>query len=291
MFPVRTTLGQGDEGAQAAFTFAAEDDPAIQEALKQYQGMPGGMQAAMKQLEKSMMDTAIKDAITSAGLQLAISAIPGIGQALSGVMSLIGMWGGKRYERKLNDHMKRKQKELQDYEAAKQSELNKALSSAYKQAYRDGIKLAQSFFSLERDKRTEQERHFAESARRSDHRRVGAFYDKLTGKSGYDKARRQIDTAVTDAKRKISEFADPVIRKVKTSGFRAEMAQAIGRQLRNTPQFMPYASLVSPSDYASEVSNPDSPIYNPNAAAPKTAMPKTLILGGAAVLGAVLFLR
>jgi hypothetical protein len=257
-----------------------------------------------KGLEKTMMREALQGAAVNAGIQIGVSLIPGVGQAIAAVLGAVNLIGGRRYKAKLEEHVKKRKEELENYSAKKQKELDQALTDAYRSAYDSAIKLAISYQPLKIGG------HTFEKDILNPHLKVsytdglnglGAPWDKLTGKEEYDSARKRIDQMTTEAKKKIAGSVDPIIRRVRTSGFRALVGKQIAIEVRKRPELSRISQLFgtpSPSNFAVEAVDPTSPAYTPAVAqtieqAEGVSPPSsnTPLLLGAAALGAVLLLR
>lgn len=258
-----------------------------------------------KDLEKTMMREALQGAAMNAGIQIGVSLIPGVGQAIAAVLGAVNLIGGQRYKKKLEEHIAKRKQELEDYSAKKQKELDRALADAYRSAYDSAIKLAISYQPLKIGG------HTFEKDILNPHLKVsytdglnglGAPWDKFTGKDEYDSARGRIDEMTKGAKKKIADSVDPIIQRVRTPGFRLLVGKKIAIEVRKRPELARISQLFgapSPSNFAVEAVDPKSPAYTPEVAqtieqaegvsAPSSNAP--LLIGAAGLVGAILFLR
>lgn len=252
-------------------------------------------EAQAEEMEKVIMKEAITSAAVNAGLQISLSVMPVVGQALAAVVGIVNLVGGKRYERKLKEHMEAKQRELQKFVADKQKELDNALSSSYKAAYQTAVRLALSDESLEIIE------HKVQSVLNPAMVPIDGLgiIDRITGRSTYSKGRDQMNAVVAQHKKILNDEFNPVIRKVKEPGFRALLGKQIAISIRGSPEFEALAKqygIPAASTYSREVTKPGSPAYDPQiaqTAAPGMGVPNLtpVFLTGAAVLGAILLIR
>jgi len=276
-------LGITDERT-AVLQTAAEQSEDVQAAMA-HQGTD--MAAEGKRMEEAIKDRAIKNAIISAGAQLAIMAIPGVGQALSSVVGGFLGVSNEKYAKKTEEMIKGKQEWLVNHIAKKKQALDDAISASYRVAYSKATPLALSFQTLEVGP---DEGVFDQSFDG-----IGDIVERMSGHDTYTKARDKMSALVEKAAADVDAQIDPIIKKVKQEGFRSLLAKQIAIEMRREPGFLDLArskGVPPPSKYLDEAALaqiaaaanvPVSQVASKGSMTP-------LLIGGAA-LAAVLLLR
>lgn len=224
----------------------AEDLPQAREYVSQQMQTQGYQPSQtksnhmdMKSLEESVQKEAIKTAIAQAGLTIALSSIPAVGQGLSAVAGLALGELAKRYQKKTKKHIKKQVDYIQGYAEKRQKELDDAITSAYRKARNEGFRLAISFQSVQRHEGGDQVMLNPYMNGLGDFDGLGiGIVDRLTGKSAYEKAKKKIDTQVRKTKEAIDTETDRALTKIRSPGFTALMAQEIAIAARSKPDFV-----------------------------------------------------
>lgn len=298
MFPVCCRIcsigGLGlDDAKSLVLSTAAEQDEgtrkAIEAAIAADKDGGKSMEAAAERMGDAIKDRAIKNAVISAGIQLSVMAIPGVGQAISGVIGGITAISAKKYTEKLKRHIESKTAWLEDYVAKKEKALNTALNDAYDAAYKKAPLLARSWQKLETGP--------DEGVFNQSFDGMGDIVDKVTGRDVYSKGRDMMNKLVADAVKQIDAAADPIIKKVKQPAFRTLMAKKIAIEMRNEPGFLAMVAkdgAPPPTKFTGVVAKPTIPVppaTDTVEGGESPDLPMTPILIGGAVLAAVLLLR
>lgn len=241
------------------------------------------MQAGMAQVQEVIMKEAVKTTAANAGISLALLAAGPVGAAIGGLFSALTAISGSRYQRELEDLIKRKQEQLRSYVAAKQLSLNNALDGAYHNAYQHAALLAVSYQPLQ--------------VSRADFKSLWTvdglgIVRQITGEAGYDKAARKVDQMVAEAKAKIDAYADPIIAKVQQPGFQALLGKQIAIEMRKNPEFLDRLraqGIPPPPSYSAQVSDPSSPAYIPEVVVqfPWTNQNLLILLAGGILASAI----
>lgn len=247
----------GPAFADALQTFlAAKAGQAVSpEARKQAENLMPELEAGAKRMEKGIIKAAIKNAVATTGLQLALNAMPVVGQALAGVVSLIGTFGSKKYTERCQNYVKDEAAKLEAYMADYQRRMDEAFAAAYKSAHTGALELALSNQPLE-DVATSSADFINQGTYHGPVNGLGSIVDKVTGREVWTKCKRLVDEEMTKAKKTIKDAAEPQIAAAKTRGFRDRLRLEVARQLRNTPSLLLYyreIGMTSPQDWLRDV--------------------------------------
>lgn len=225
------------------------------EARQRAQELIPDLEAGAKRIEKGIMKAAIKNAVATTGMQLTLNAMPVVGNAIAGVVSLIGTFGSKKYTERCTKYVEDEASKLQTYMAQQQQRLDQAFADAYKSAHRGAIDLALSNQPLE-NVSTEQADFLNPGTYHQPIDGLGSIVDKMTGRDVWVKCKRLVDEEMTKARKTIKEATEPQIAKAKTRGFRDRLRTEVAQQLRNTPSLLLYyreIGMTSPQDWLNDV--------------------------------------
>ena len=225
------------------------------EAQRNAQELIPSLEDGAKRIEKGIMTAAIKNAVATTGLQLTLNAMPVVGNAIAGVVSLIGTFGSKKYTEQCTRYVQDEAAKLQAYMAQQQQRLDQAFADAYRSAHRGAIDLALSNQPLE-DVSTEQTDFINQGTYHQSIDGLGSIVDKVTGREVWVKCKKLVDDEMTKARKTIKEATEPQIAKAKTRGFRDHLRTEVAQQLRNTPALLLYyreIGMTSPQDWLNDV--------------------------------------
>jgi hypothetical protein len=227
--------------------------------------------------KKAIADVAKTQAMTQLGVMLSIQAMPVWGQVTAGLLVLGQKIFGAKCANKVKDIVNDRIAGLTAYAEAKNKELEAAATEAANYVAGTARVLAGSKQPLSLDQRDFMTVAFVPPPMRPLLITVDGLGSIIPWECNTASTRQQMDKAVREAQKAISETVDPIVAETKKDGFRAFMAKVMAIQLRwNTPEFYPFAVTFdgAPKDGLSTASS--------EATAPATKSKTALIVGGGA---------
>jgi len=203
---------------------------------------PADMEKQAKQMEKAVKQAAIEGAVLNMGMQLALNAIPVVGNAISSLAGAITSYTSSKYKKRLENHVKKKQAELKAWIKKKQGEYNRALDAAYQKAYKDAAPLAVSNQPLKvAEEKLENILNPLTSINGLNGLDGLGFWSKMSGHDMWTEGRDRVNAMMAQKKKELTQFFDPMIAKSKEEGFRVLLAKKIAIEIRKSPQFIAIA--------------------------------------------------